>query len=1236
MQQLPDFGALKLSLASPEEIKSWSYGEVTEAETINYRTLKPEKDGLFDERIFGPTKDFECYCGKYKRARYKGVVCDKCGVEVTYSRVRRERMGHIELAAPVIHVWYLKRYPSKITALLNVGQKDLESVIYFAQFMVIEVDEERKAEYMDKMEKDLEEKKCELEDEDNNKIKALNHKLEVEIKEISEAKDSLTEADELRIEGLKNENRRAILRQREELAEGIGQLETSYNEVRKLVEQIEKRSILSESEMAELAFWGVNDFFVAEMGADAVLKVLAEVNLDEEIEALYRDIHGKSKARRKKAIKRLRVVQGMKDARIDPTWMVLKILPVIPPELRPMVQLPGGRFATSDLNDLYRRVINRNNRLRDLQELGAPDIILQNEKRMLQEAVDALIEGERRPRRGRKQLQSLSEMLKGKQGRFRRNLLGKRVDYSGRSVIVSGPELHIDQVGLPKEMALELFKPFVLRDLIREGLAPNLKSAKNVLEQRGDEVWDILEHVTKEHPVLINRPPTLHRQNIQAFYPILIEGKAIAVHPAVVGGFAGDFDGDAMSVHVPLSEPAIEEARERLLSPHNLLKLSDGKPIVDLNHEIAFGLYYLTVLNGEEDEKQMSVFYSLEQAVSAYQNNCLALHAPIKIRLDGEEIVTSAGRIIFNWILPEKLRFVNQPVERGLMRKLIADCFDVYGKFETAKLVDQFKTYGARYATISGLSWSKADFAIPSVREQLVAEALKKIDQIEDNFAHGLMTERERHNQIVSVWDAVVQEMTEATMHSVEPSEPIQLFMGSNSFSVSPQIIRNVTGMRGLMVDSQGEVQETPVRSSMVEGFSSYEGLLNMVGGRKAMIDVALMTARAGYLTRRLVDAVHDVLVCEEDCGAGHGVVIRKRGDVEDWSLRERITGRVAGRDVKSKAGKVLVRKNGLILQAKAEEIEAAGVEEVEVRSPLTCESNIGICQLCYGMDMATRKLVNLGEAVGVVAAESIGEPGTQLTLHSKRRAGAAGKEITQGLPRVEELFEARTPKHEAVVAELSGTITSIEEKGDMILIAVEAEEVIDGERIKEDRIYEVPNSSNVVVQVGEIVTAGDGLTEGHLDIDRILDLKGILPAQMYLLSEIQSVYRGQGVAVHDKHIEIVIRKMSKNIKVLDPGDSTFLPGEHVSWLRFYEVNQDLERAGKQPARGQRTIVGISKAALLTESWLSAASFEETPNVLTAASVNERPQVDHLRGLKENVIIGRLIPTGERVGHSGK
>lgn len=1219
------FDALMIKLASPEEIKSWSYGEITKPETINYRTLKPEKGGLFDERIFGPTKDLECYCGKYKRQRYKGVICDKCGVEVTYARVRRERMGHIELASPVVHTWYFKRSPNKIPAILDVGLRDLESVIYFAQYLVTEVDEEKRTATIARLDLDLDNKKRELENEINSKIEEIKANLEAKTAEIK-GKAKQTEGDELRLQDLEKNAKRETLLLREELIKNQDEVEESFKQVKDRLNGIDVLSIISEPEMAEYSFWEVDDFFTANMGAEVVLEALAKINIDEQIDVLNEIIKGKSKTRRQKAIKRIKILLGLKDAHINPESMILQILPVIPPDLRPIVQLPGGRFATSDLNDLYRRVINRNNRLKELIQLGAPQIILQNEKRMLQEAVDSLIEGSKKITRGRKELQSLSDMLKGKQGRFRQNLLGKRVDYSGRSVIVVGPTLRMDQVGVPKDMALELFKPFVLRDLIIEGYAPNLKSAKHVLDARGDEVWDILERVTKNHPILLNRAPTLHRQNIQAFYPILIEGKAITFHPAVVGSFAGDFDGDQMAIHVPLSEESIAEARTKLLAPHNILKLAHGKPIFDLKHDLSLGLYYLTMMDENAIEAHIT-FYSDSQALSALDNGKVEIHTPILIWMNKKWVTTSPGRVLFNSLLPEKLRYVNRNVNRDVMRNLIAQCFDEYGEGETVAMIDRFKDYGKEYATHAGASYSIFDFSIPKERDQIIKEAHTEIDKLEQNYQLGLMTPNERHSKIVGVWEEATSSVMKSVMNAIDHKSTIGMFLDSKAFKVNPETIRQVQGIRGLMVDSKGLIKETPITSSFLEGQSSFEGFLNMVGGRKSLIDVALLTAAAGYLTRRLVDAAHEVIIREVDCGTKSGITIVDEKDVEDWNLADRIEGRVVSKDIKDENGKVIVKNGTMITPDQATEIVNANITEVPVRSALTCETRFGVCSKCYGKDLGTRQLVTTGEAVGVIAAQSIGEPGTQLTLHSKHRAGVAKKEITHGLPRVEQLFEARSPKQTAVMSEIKGKVTQIEESDNDITVFVQGE---GSAQTAETRKYVVPATTRVLVQMNQNLEIGDPITEGYLDLTELLDYKGMVPVQTYLLKEIQTVYKSQGVNINDKHIEVIVRKMTDKVRVKDPGDSNLLPGDYISVHEMAAMNVIFEAEGKAPIRGTRALLGISRSALLTNSWLSAASFEETTNVLTAASINERPNTDYLFGLKENVIIGRLIPTGDR------
>lgn len=1265
-----DFDALKISLASPEEIKSWSHGEVLKPETINYRTLKPEKDGLFDERIFGPTKDFQCYCGKYKTVRFKGVICDKCGVEVTQSRVRRERMAHITLTTPCVHTWFFKRTPHILPALLDIGLRDLEGVIYYADYLVTKIEEEKREETEKALKVKFNEKEKELQEETKTRIKELEQELKEKIAKVINKKPATTEAQkgtetparhaiqlagvagrlkkpagpresvELKIDELKRTHQKEVLFLRDELLAGEQELRSSFNEIQNLVSGLSCHQVLTEADFANLQFWQADNFFKTNTGAEAIKTILENYDFDKELKKLRKDLEGKSVTARKKATKRLKVVRGLKEGSIDPNWMILSVLPVIPPDLRPMVQLPGGRFATSDLNDLYRRVINRNNRLKNLISLGAPNIILQNEKRMLQEAIDGLIEGPRRPpRRGQKVLRSLSDYLKGKQGRFRRNLLGKRVDYSGRSVIVVGPELRVDQVGLPKEMALELFKPFVLRELILEGHAPNLKAAKNVLEQRDDEVWDILERVTKDHPVFLNRAPTLYRQNIQAFYPILIDGEAIQFHPIIVGAFAGDFDGDALSVHVPLSQNAISESREKLLTPHNLLKLADGRALANFKNEIGTGLYYLTSID-INDKRAGQLFLNFDSAITAYQNEQIGLRTPIKSNWKGTAVETSVGRILFNEVLPEELRFLNKPISRHEATIIITNCFEKFGEEVATKAIDNFKDFGRIYACLAGISYSFADFTPPSMRAQALSAAEEKIANLERNYRRGLLTEREKHLQVISIWDEVTKEVADAALATIDPTSALGTIINSESSKVNPLTLRQVIAMRGAMTDSQGNIKETPIRTSAMEGSTAYEGFLSAVGGRKGLIDTALLTSDAGYLTRRLVDVAHEVLTREVDCGTKEGITVSEVEGVEDWPLKERIVGRVAAEDIyeraksKEQKAKILIKRNEMITEEIADKIIAAGITEVPIRSLLTCQSEHGVCNLCYGQDMSTKKLVEPGVAVGVIAAQSIGEPGTQLTLRTFHAAGVARKEITQGLPRVEELLEARSPKIPGILSDLSGVV-DITEEDEMLVIKVFAEEKVNGKKIHEEREYRVPVIAEVVVKSGDYVTAGDALTSGHLDLREIMKLKGILAVQKYLLCESQKVYKSQGVTIQDKHFEIIIRKMADKVRVNSPGDTEHLPGDYLDLVSYQKEKGKLKKAGKESAEVKRVLLGISRASIITDSWLSAASFEETPNVLTQAAVNARPQVDHLLGLKENVIIGHLIPTGKRAKLEG-
>ncbi|OQX51247.1 DNA-directed RNA polymerase subunit beta' [candidate division CPR3 bacterium 4484_211] len=1278
-----EFDALKIALASPDDILNWSHGEVTKAETINYRTFKPEKDGLFCEKIFGPVRDFECYCGKYKGVRYKGVICDKCGVEVTRSLVRRERLGHITLASPIVHTWFLRRNPHKLPLVLDMRYSDLEAVIYFALYVVTSVDETKKEKAIAQVQTQFEKRKASLEKKIADKIQSLHQQLQERTKTIEEKikkfqKEGLEkEGLQIRIDSLNRKFHQRELFLQKKLEEYLGRLQNKKMYLEKRILGIKPKDVLSEEEFHELSLWKADNFLTVGMGAEAILELLKSVDLDQEIKTLEEKLNIGKKAERARIVRRLKILRGLKKNRIQPSWMVLTVLPVIPPGLRPIVQLPGGRFATSDLNDLYRRVINRNNRLKELIQLGAPEIILQNEKRMLQEATDALIEGPRRTPKNRRVLKSLSEMLKGKQGRFRRNLLGKRVDYSGRAVIVVGPDLKVDQVGVPKEIALELFRPFVLRELILRDYAPNLKTAKEILEERGGEVWDILEEITHDHPVLLNRAPTLHRQNIQAFYPILIDSEAIQFHPAICAGFNADFDGDQMAIHIPLSQAAIKEAKEKMLSTKNFIKLADNKPIVDMKNELSLGLYYLT-LERNKDSGDSHKFYTVESVITAYENEQIHVQTPINLLWKKKFIKTTVGRVILNLKLPPKMRFYNEEVNRRKMKELFKRCLSLYGEEATVKLVDDFKALGREFATLPGISFSVFDFKVPKERESFLREAEKKIADIETNYRRGLITEQERHLQIVDLWQKTTEDVAEAALANLDELSMIGMIIQSKSSKATKDTLRQVEAMRGPMVDSKGEIKETPIRSSTVEGASSFEGFLSAIGGRKGLIDTALLTANAGYLTRRLVDVSHDLLVREHDCRVKKGITIKNEDDPELFV--ERIRTRVALNDITHpKTGKVIIKSGQIIDSEKAKEICQAGIKELVVRSPLTCRTKHGVCQMCYGQGMDSQELVKIGEAVGVIAAESIGEPGTQLTLRTFHAAGIAKEEITQGLPRVDELFETRTPKEPGILAEISGKVTleELPQQGKIALtitneekareeFTLKEEDVVhvkNGQLVKqgtplfttpdrgeivspaagrvkikdqtlsidfsliEQKEYLIPETVELKVQDGDLVSAGDVLTEGNLSLEDITKLKGVLTAQMYLLNEIQKVYRSQAVDIHDKHIECIIKKMSESIKIEHPGDSAWTIGDKVNWIDFEETNKELRAQGKKPARGKRVILGISRASLLTRSWLSAASFEETTNVLAAAAIGERPQVDPLLGLKENVIIGKLIPT---------
>ena len=1155
------FDAIRIGLASPEKIREWSRGEVKKPETINYRTLKPEKDGLFCERIFGPSKDWECHCGKYKKIRYKGVVCDRCGVEVTKSNVRRERMGHIELAAPVSHIWYFKGIPSRMGLILDLSPRTLEKVLYFASYIVLDA----------------------------------------------------------------------------------GDTELQYKQV------------LSEKEYQDMREKYGNRFRVG-MGAESVKELLQAIDLEKESAELKAGLKDASGQKRARIIKRLEVVEAFRESGNKPEWMILDAVPVIPPDLRPMVQLDGGRFATSDLNDLYRRIINRNNRLTRLLELGAPDIIVRNEKRMLQEAVDALIDNGRRGRPvtgpGNRALKSLSDMLKGKSGRFRQNLLGKRVDYSGRSVIVVGPELKIYQCGLPKEMAIELFKPFVMKELVQNGTAHNIKSAKKMVERQVQpEVWDVLEDVIKEHPVMLNRAPTLHRLGIQAFEPILVEGKAIKLHPLVCTAFNADFDGDQMAVHLPLSVEAQAECRFLLLSPNNLLKPSDGGPVAVPSQDMVLGIYYLT------QERPGSIgegkfFKNLNEAILAYENKVICLQTRIKVRVtrtlaDGTEMTgiveSTLGRFLFNEILPQDLGFVDRSVpgnelelevdfhvgKKGL-KQILEKVINTHGATRTAEVLDDIKAMGYKYSTRAAMTVSISDMTVPPEKPELIQKAQDTVDKITRNYKRGLITEEERYKEVVETWKDTDAILTKALLDGLDRYNNIYMMADSGARGSDKQI-KQLAGMRGLMADTTGHTIELPIKSNFREGLDVLEYFMSAHGARKGMSDTALRTADSGYLTRRMVDVSQDLIVREVDCCEGKdeipGMVVKAfmDGKEEIESLQDRITGRFACETVYDKDGKVIVKANHMITPRRAAAIIKNGVDKdgnpvdsLKIRTILTCKSHIGVCAKCYGANMATGEAVQVGEAVGIIAAQSIGEPGTQLTMRTFHSGGVAGGDITQGLPRVEELFEARKPKGLAIITEIAGTVTILDTKK-------KREIQVTGED-GESKVYLIPYGSRIKVQDGQVLEAGDELTEGSVNPHDILKIKGVRAVQDYMLREVQRVYRLQGVEIADKHIEMLVHQMLKKIRIEDNGDSDFLPGTLVDILEFEDANERLIAEGKQPAEGKQIMLGITKASLATNSFLSAASFQETTKVLTEAAI--KGKVDPLIGLKENVLIGKLIPAG--------
>jgi DNA-directed RNA polymerase subunit beta' len=1381
--------ALRISLASPETIRSWSYGEVLKPETINYRRLRPEKDGLFCEAIFGPTRDWQCYCGKYKNIRYKGIICDKCGVEVTRSSVRRERMGHIELSAPVAHVWYTRRIPSYLGLLLDISRRNLDRVLYFAQYVVTYVDEDARQKAL----KRLEEKITLTEREQATKINAkiaevkagrdrslaeqqqsrsaieqrydemIADQLDPVIKGGQRLESSLTErvnevtrtpihfpdTDIVIVETGQTINSQHISKVQKVVKERLEDLEGELKDQKQrelehirleterlraeadlnmedLRNQLDDQSTAVRDENARLrdeilelrplTFMGETRYrelksrwgqvFRADMGAEAFYDILRRLDLDKLAEELWHEVRtSRSKQKRKKATKRLKVVEAFRRSGNRPEWMVLTVLPVIPPDLRPMVQLDGGRFATSDLNDLYRRVINRNNRLKRLLELGAPDVIVRNEKRMLQEAVDSLIDNSQRgkalSRRGRRELKSLSDMLKGKKGRFRRNLLGKRVDYSGRSVIVVGPKLKLYQCGLPKTMALELYRPFVISRLVSHNYAANVKGAKRFIERNRPEVWEVLEEVIRERPVLLNRAPTLHRLGIQAFEPILIEGSAIQLHPLVTTAFNADFDGDQMAVHVPLSQKAVWEARQLMLSSRNLLKPADGEPIISPSKDMVLGVYYLTKDDELPHKGDGRVFADVNEVEMAYSLRQVDIHARIKVyaqswydpentRLEKPEkrlVDTTVGRVLFNRILPEEIQLVNWTLDKGGLKDLVADLYEVCGEESTPEIADAIKDIGFYYATRSGYSLAVSDITIPDSKQDIINQALQEAESVQRDFRRGLLTEQEQNERVIEIWQRTTNQVADAVKLAMDPNGNLaaQAISGATKGGFGP--ISQLAGMRGLMADPSGRIIPLPIRSNFREGLTALEYFISTHGARKGLADTALRTADAGYLTRRLVDVAQDVIINDEDCGTLDGIYIRRSDDVAGQSLTSRLFGRlIAERVVDPKTGEVLAERDDMLNHERVRRIVTSGVEEVMVRSPLTCEMQHGICVKCYGMDLGRGKMVEVGSAVGIVAAQSIGEPGTQLTLRTFHTGGvAAGGDITTGLPRVEELFEARkTPKGEAVVTEIGGRVQVMQSDrySDLRIARVEHSEIASDEydlpegwtvaaaeetevsqgdalaymgeqatitaqnagrvrietsqdgktqvivsyEIRQEAEYEIPSNARLLIKDGEHVEAGQPLTEGSLNPHRILRIQGREACQMYLLSEVQKVYRSQGQNINDKHFEVIIRKMMSKVTVTRPGDTKYLPGDLVDLLEVRHTNDQLLTQGKRPAKFMDILLGITKASLSTDSFLSASSFQHTIKVLAGAAIASTE--DPLYGLKENVIIGKLIPAG--------
>ena len=1220
-----DFKALKISLASPKDILSWSYGEVIKPETINYRTLRPEKDGLFDERIFGPTKDWECYCGKYKRIRYRGIICDKCGVEVTLSRVRRERMGHINLATPVAHVWFFKGSSSPLSLLLDMSQKSLESVIYYASYLVVGIDEEKKKKALDSFSDYAEKQKQQLKAD----LKVEEKKIEEEVtqrKKEAPPSKSKTEQRELIAQEIELEKRQRITVLAERFDLESRKTDEIHEVLLKLLKGLKIGAVLSEDEYFKVLEYDIPVFFTIKTGAEGLMELLEKIDINALISSLRKETENAKGQKYLKLIKRLRLIESIRKAEILPSFMLLSVLPVIPPDLRPMVQLSGGRFATSDLNDLYRRVINRNNRLKHLMSLGAPQIILKNERRMLQEAVDSLIDiAQRSSQITSSPLRSLSDMLRGKQGRFRQNLLGKRVDYSGRSVIVVGPQLTLSQCGIPKEMALEMFKPFVLREVIMKGFAPNIKSAKRFIEKRPPEVFDILEEITKEHPVLLNRAPTLHKLGIQAFYPTLIEGAAIALHPCVCAGYNADFDGDQMAVHIPLSKKAQEEAVTLMMPKHNLLKPADGGAITLPNKEMAVGVYYLTSIDDSIRRTELPMFKDAQDALLAFNLKKISLREPVMVRINNKNEETTTGRILLNEALPESFEFINRSINASGIKGIVTEVITQKTPDEVEKLIDAIKNLGFYGATISGISVSVFDNEMIKERKELIRDADKKISQVENEYKKGLITDEEKKRLANDVWIKTTNTIADLTWNNLKQTNVIKLIIDSEGARAGKEQLKQLSAMKGLILDPLGKIVELPIKSNFREGLSIFEYVASARGSRKGLTDSALKTANAGYLTRRLVDCSHDVIVRAEDCGTKEGIIISKDEKDRMMPFEQRILGRfLAEKVISKKTKKAIAKTNEEITADLVVKIVANEVSEVTVRSAITCELEYGICKKCYGWDFSTRKEVEEGVPVGVIAAQSIGEPGTQLTMRVRHFGGVVMSDVTQGLPRVEELFEMRTPKALSPISEFVGRV-KIETTTDGYLLTIKSTKI----KPSQEQEYFIPLTATLNVKDGQEILPGVQLAQGYIDPKEVLKIKGLTDAQRYVISEAQKVYESQGISINDKHFEVVLRKMSDKVVIETIGDTSLIPGAFVTKTKFQNINSEILSQGGEPATGRQTILGITKSALYSDSWLSASSFQETTKVLTDAALEGR--VDYLIGLKENVIIGRLIPVEGKV-----